>query len=68
MPPIGETSAAYGAANVRSELATNAIRDNNQQERQVANRLQEQQETTQGQDRRQARQIPGLGNAVDITA
>lgn len=66
--PINETSsAAYSNINVRSELATNAIRDNAEQEQQVANRLEEQQ-TTQQQERRQNRQIPGLGNAVDITA
>lgn len=60
------SSAAYSTANVRSELATNAIRDNNEQERQVADRLEESEETNQ-QQRREARQIPGLGNAVDIS-
>ncbi|MTI44030.1 hypothetical protein JM93_03277 [Roseibium hamelinense] len=60
------SSAAFSAANVRSELATNAIRDNNEQERQTAERLEEADATEQQQER-ENRQIPGLGNAVDIT-
>ncbi|GAA0785016.1 hypothetical protein E1180_18720 [Roseibium denhamense] len=60
------SQAAYSAANVRSELATNAVRDQNEQERQVAERLEESEATDQ-QDRRDQRQIPGLGEAVDIT-
>ncbi|WP_153771588.1 hypothetical protein [Labrenzia sp. CE80] len=63
----GSSSAAASNYNVRSELATNAVKDANEQERQVADRLQEAQETKQ-EDRRESRQIPGLGNAVDITA
>jgi len=60
------SSAAYSAASVRSELATNAVKDQNEQERQVAERLDEAQATDE-QERREQRQIPGLGNAVDIT-
>ncbi|MFD1697553.1 hypothetical protein [Roseibium aestuarii] len=67
MPSISDTSAAASSYNVRSQLATNAIRDSAQEERQVADRLQDQQ-NTQEQQRRQSRQIPGLGNAVDISA
>ena len=33
------SSAAYSAASVRSELAANAVKDQNQQERQVARRI-----------------------------
>lgn len=69
MPSVSDSSyssAAYGTANVRSELAANAVKDQNEQERQVAERLDEAQ-ATQEQDRREQRQIPGLGNAVDIT-
>lgn len=58
------TSVSYDAAQVRAELAANAIRDQNEQERQVADRLDEAQES---QEKRQARKIPGLGEAVDIT-
>lgn len=60
-------SSAAQAANIRSELATNAIRDANEQERAVADRVEEAQSTEQ-QVRREQRQIPGLGQAVDITA
>lgn len=60
------TSAAQNAASVRNELAANAIRDQNQQERQVAERLQKAQDT-QEEARRESRKIPGLGEAVDIT-
>ncbi len=62
----GSSSAAVSAANVRSELAANAIRDQNEQERQVVERLEVAQET-QERERRESREIPGLGNAVDIT-
>jgi hypothetical protein len=61
------TAAAYSGANVRSELATNAIRDANDQERSVAQRLEEASATDQEEDRSQ-RKIPGMGQAVDITA
>lgn len=60
------SQAAYNTANVRSELAANAVRDQNDQERQVAERLEEAQATNE-EDRREQRQIPGLGEAVDIT-
>ncbi|MCX2724874.1 hypothetical protein [Roseibium salinum] len=60
------TSAAYSAASVRNELAANAVRDQNDQERQVAERLQKAQETTE-EARRESRKMPGLGEAVDIT-
>ncbi len=65
--PVSETnsSAAYAAADARSQLATNAIRDQNDQQRQVADRLEEAQESDE--TRREARKIPGLGEAVDIT-
>lgn len=59
------SSAAYSASSVRSELAANAVRDQNDQERQVAQRLDEAQVT--GEQDREQRQIPGLGEAVDIT-
>ncbi|NVK36195.1 MAG: hypothetical protein HWE23_17055 [Rhodobacteraceae bacterium] len=67
------TAAAYSNYNVRSELATNAVRQSNEQEQQVAERLdksareQSQAQDTQ-QNRREARKIPGLGEAVDISA
>jgi len=60
-------SSAAQAASARSELATNAIRDANEQERAVADRLEDAQSNEQ-EARRQQRQIPGLGQAVDITA
>ncbi|MBD1546464.1 hypothetical protein [Roseibium aggregatum] len=60
-------SAASQAAGLRSELATNAIRDANEQEQAVADRLEDAQSNEQ-EARRQQRQIPGLGQAVDITA
>ncbi|PVB62060.1 hypothetical protein [Labrenzia sp. 011] len=67
MASISETSssAAYSAADTRSQLAANAIRDQNAEERQVASRLDEAQESEQ--TRREARKIPGLGEAVDIS-
>ncbi|WP_415714906.1 hypothetical protein [Roseibium sp.] len=58
-------SAAISAASVRAELASNAIRDQNEQERLVADMLDAAQSAEQ--DRREARQIPGMGEAVDIT-
>ncbi|MEJ8474892.1 hypothetical protein [Roseibium algae] len=63
----GAAGAASNAYSVRSELATNAIKDSNAQERQVVDRLEESQDITQ-QDRRETRKIPGLGDAVDISA
>ena len=57
-------SVSHDAAKVRAELATNAIRDQNEQEREVADRLNEAQDA---QARREARRIPGMGEAVDIT-
>ncbi len=63
----GSTSAAYSNAAMRSELATNAIRDANDQERAMADRIEQAQETTQ-EDIREQRKIPGMGEAVDITA
>ncbi|EFO32341.1 conserved hypothetical protein [Roseibium sp. TrichSKD4] len=62
----GTGSAAQSAANVRSELATNAIREQNQQERQVASLLEKAQDTNE-QQKRETREIPGLGRAVDIS-
>ncbi|WP_428648124.1 hypothetical protein [Roseibium sp.] len=59
------SSAAYSAADVRTQLAANAIRDQNEQERGVAARLDEAKETEEV--RREARKIPGLGQAVDIS-
>ncbi len=68
MPSIsGEGSAAYAVNANRAEFASNAIRQANEQDRQVADRLEEAQETKE-ESRRQNREIPGLGNAVDITA
>lgn len=60
-------AASYGAANVRSDLATNNIRQANEQERQTAEELRETSRTRE-EERRESRKIPGLGNAVDITA
>jgi len=59
------SSAAYSAAEVRQQLATNAVRDQNEQERQVAARLEEASEKDEA--RRENRKIPGLGEAVDIS-
>lgn len=59
-------SAAYGAAKVRSEFAANAVREQAQQERQVASMLERVQETND-QEKRETRQIPGMGRAVDIS-
>ncbi|TYC52596.1 hypothetical protein FMN50_17830 [Rhodobacterales bacterium] len=58
-------SASYSAAETRNQFSTNAIRDENEQERQVATRLEEAQETDTA--RRESRKIPGLGEAVDIS-
>lgn len=60
------TSAAYQIADARSELAATAIREANEQEQAVVERLKETQ-TVDQEDRRSQRQIPGLGQAVDIT-
>ncbi|MEP3045367.1 MAG: hypothetical protein ABJL55_05550 [Roseibium sp.] len=60
------SSAAYSTASVRSELATNAVKDQNNQEQQVAQRLEEARVTEQAETR-EARKIPGLGEAVDIS-
>ena len=69
MPSISDsTAAAYSNASVRNELAVNAVKDANDQDRQVADRLQEAKTETDQEDRRERRQIPGLGEAVDITA
>ncbi|MET1416199.1 hypothetical protein ABVF61_28275 [Roseibium sp. HPY-6] len=62
----GSTSASYDVAKTRNEFALNAVKDQADQERQVADRLNEAQ-ATQEEDRREARKIPGLGEAVDIT-
>ncbi|MBD8891679.1 hypothetical protein [Roseibium litorale] len=60
-------AASYGVANVRSELAANNIRQSNEQDRQTAEELRETSQTRE-EERRESRKIPGLGNAVDITA
>ena len=62
----GSSSAAYSAASTRAELATNVVRDQNAQERQIASLLDRAKETDETQ-RREARDIPGLGRAVDIS-
>lgn len=63
----GAGAASYGAANVRSELATNSIRQANEQDRQTAEELRETSQSRE-EERRENRKIPGLGNAVDVTA
>lgn len=60
------SSAAYSAASTRAELATNAVRDQNAQERQVASLLERAQDADETR-RREVRDIPGLGRAVDIS-
>ncbi|WP_305986675.1 hypothetical protein [Roseibium sp. MMSF_3544] len=60
------TSASYDVAKIRNEFAINAVRDQAEQERQVADRIEDAQETRE-EDRRESRKIPGLGEAVDIT-
>ncbi|MBO6758207.1 MAG: hypothetical protein JJ902_17860 [Roseibium sp.] len=62
----GGGSAEVNAANIRNQLAANAIKDQNAQERQVAERLEDAQATSE-EDRRESRKIPGLGEAVDIS-
>ena len=59
------SSAAYSAASVRNELAANAVKDQNDQERQVADRLEEAQ-ATQEEDRREQREIARGGMVVDF--
>ena len=59
-------SADHSAAHTRSQFATNAIRDQAHQEQKVAERVREAQETSET-ERREARKIPGLGEAVDVT-
>jgi len=61
------TAAGYSNANVRSELATNAIRDAADQEGAVVTQLEEAEASNQ-EIVRENRKIPGLGNAVDISA
>lgn len=72
MPISDSTAASYSNYNVRSELASNAIKQANQQEQDVADRLEQASQSNNAQetqrDRREQRQIPGLGEAVDITA
>ncbi|WP_029062803.1 hypothetical protein [Labrenzia sp. DG1229] len=60
------TSASYSVANIRNEFAINAVKDQAEQERAVADRLNDAQ-ATQEEQRRETRKIPGLGEAVDIT-
>lgn len=60
------SSASANVANIRNQFALNAVRDQAEQERQVADRLQDAQ-ATQEEQRRESRKIPGLGEAVDIT-
>ena len=60
------TSASYDVAKIRNEFALNAVKDQAEQERQVADRL-ENAQVNQEEQRREARKIPGLGEAVDIT-
>lgn len=68
MPEIsGSSSAAYSAASVRSELATTFVRDSAQEDQAVAEQLQESKQASDEQRERENRQIPGLGNAVDIS-
>lgn len=62
------SSASYDVARIRNEFAVNAVRNQAEQEQQVAVRLEEAQETaTQEEDRRESRKVPGLGEAVDVT-
>ncbi|MEO0979942.1 MAG: hypothetical protein AAFY24_21930 [Pseudomonadota bacterium] len=60
------TSASYDVAKTRNEFAINAVKDQAEQEQQVASRLEDAQ-ATQEQERRENRKIPGLGEAVDVT-
>lgn len=60
------SSASYDVAKIRNEFATNAVKDQAEQEQQVASRLEDAQATRE-EDRRENRRIPGLGEAVDIT-
>lgn len=67
MPSVSDSSSAsHTVANIRNEFALNAVRDQAEQERQVADRL-ENAQATQEEERRETRKIPGLGEAVDIT-
>jgi len=68
MPEIsGSPSAAHSAASVRNELATTFVRDAAKQDQAVAEQLRETKDVTDEQRDRENRQIPGLGNAVDIS-
>lgn len=60
------SSASYDVAKIRNEFALNAVKDQAEQEQQVASRLEDAQATRE-EDRRENRKIPGLGEAVDIT-
>lgn len=60
------SSASYDVAKIRNEFALNAVKDQAEQEQQVASRLEDAQATRE-EDRRENRRIPGLGEAVDIT-
>lgn len=60
------SSASYDVAKIRNEFALNAVKDQAEQEQQVAGRLEDAQATRE-EDRRENRRIPGLGEAVDIT-
>lgn len=69
----GTASADYASANLRSEYSARAAQDSARVERQSAEQQTEEreetvQDTSRQEEQRQSRKIPGLGNAVDITA
>ncbi|WP_430513967.1 hypothetical protein [Pannonibacter phragmitetus] len=69
----GTASADLATANLRSDYSARAAQDTARVERQASERQTEEQretvqETSRQEEQRETRKIPGLGNAVDITA
>ncbi|MEH0070771.1 hypothetical protein V6L77_11325 [Pannonibacter sp. Pt2-lr] len=69
----GTASADLAASGVRPDYSARAAQDTARVERQASERQTDErretvQETSRQEEQRESRKIPGLGNAVDITA
>ncbi|WP_148259217.1 hypothetical protein [Polymorphum gilvum] len=64
----GGSSAEFSSAGVRAELASRFVRDAATADRQVVKFLEGAKQPAEDAARRESRKIPGLGNAVDISA
>ncbi len=61
-------SSGYSAGDARTQLATKALKSSIETEQRAAEQVSEAAQTLRDQETRQARKIPGMGNAVDISA